>query len=99
MNSFRCLWKIVERPRLARHARHLECHNCGLTDDFVDAVMHRRSVEENIAVLSPGHSTDFDHQRLLARLSSRYLEEIAAQRELKREEVASQLQQVLSAFG
>ena len=95
MNSFRRLSKIAERLELASYVQHLECHNWGLADWFVNATMHRRSVEENIQVLS---STDFDDQRLLARLYSGYLEEIAAQRELKSEEIASQLQQLLKAF-
>jgi hypothetical protein len=43
-------------------------------------------------------STDFDHQRLFARLYSGYLKEIAAQHELKIEKIASQLQQLLKAF-
>jgi hypothetical protein len=98
MNSFRRLSKIAERPELARHVQHLECHNWGLADWFLDATMHQRVVEENIKVLSPGQSTDFDHQRLLARLYSGYLEEIAAQRELKGGEIVSRLQQLLKAF-
>jgi hypothetical protein len=48
--------------------------------------------------LSLGQSTDFDHQRLFARLYSGYLGEIAAQYELKSEEIASQPQQLLKAF-
>jgi hypothetical protein len=98
MNSFRRLSKIAERPRLARHVQHLECHNWCLADLFVNATMHRRSVEKNIKVLSSEYSTDFDHQRLLARLYSRYLEEIAAQRELNSMDVTSQLRQILNAF-
>lgn len=59
--------------------------------------MHQGLVEQNAKVLSPRQSTDFD-QRLLARLYSGYLEEIAAQRELKSEEIASQPQQLLKTF-
>ncbi|KAJ9613217.1 hypothetical protein H2200_003159 [Cladophialophora chaetospira] len=102
MTCIKRLQQIGACPHLANSVRNLESHPFSLAENLLNGRNHEREVlevtESPWSTLPLRELSDFERNRIIARLYSAYLEEIAAQHEIQGLGILSTLQKTLAPF-